>query len=136
MATKGQGWPPAPAHRRRGLYFAQGSSLRKENSALLQEKLLLSAPWLWLQEGKLRDVFVSQIISTVPASGVVRGVHGVPHIWPLLSSSGYFRVAQGLGPFQAGCGKVGSAPEHFCDAVKVVRFLMGTGERLRLGNGF
>lgn len=118
MAIKGQPWPPAAAHRRRGLCFAQGSSLRKSNSAWLQKnlELLLSAPSLWLQEGKLRDIFASQIISTGPGSCVVRDVHDAPDLGVALG----FWLFQGLGSFQ-GCGKVGSAHEHFCDAMKVVR---------------
>lgn len=58
-------WPSKANHGHQPLsqeeraLFAQGSSLRNSNSALLQKKLelLLSASSLWLQEGKLRDIF-------------------------------------------------------------------------------
>lgn len=45
------------------------------------------------------------------------GMLMVPHIWPLLSGFGYFRD---WGLSRAGCGKVGSAHEHFCDETKVM----------------
>lgn len=64
---------------------------------------------------------------------MVRDVRNAPHLATALE----FWLFQGCtgdwGLSRAACGKVGSAHEHFCDEMKVVRFLMGTGGVYEVG---
>lgn len=111
----------------RGFCFAQGSSLRNWNSALNTGKAAFFSSFPLAAGRKTQRCFCITNNQHSPGVLCAQGCSWCPTFghcsWGLVISG----LHRDWGLSRAGCGKVGSAHEHFRDEMKVVRFLMGTG---------